>query len=366
MINIAPQQTYQACTLHRVLSMLLCGLLMILTSLSPSVGWAQGDDVKRAIELDRRAKQLVTQGEYHKASEVYREALKIFEHPDLFINLARSEMELKEYQSAYSSCVKALSSPLLTPQKRIIATECVTNMQARMSEIRAQVDTYPSGAKLRLDGQPLGQTPWEGQLAPGRRQFDFELEGHEPITRSVNAVAGAHLKLKIRLVPKGMGGVLTLRTVPKGASVMLDNEFIGQSPVIAFPTSKGTHSLQLILKGHLSEIQQVYVGEGGNEEFNFYLKPIRGRVSATDLWPAWGLLSAGIITGVVGGFFGYKALSAYNKARDLAREDGTLSGYEEYRFQIRDLNNASETADILWTTSGVMITSGAIWWLVAR
>lgn len=338
---------------------------MILT-FSPDQGWAQSADVKRAIELDRRAKQLITQGEYYEASELYREALKIFEHPDLFINLAKSEIELKEYQSAYSACVKALRSPLLTPQKRVIATQCVTDMQAKMNEIRAQVDTYPTGAKLRLDGQPLGQTPWEGLLAPGRRQFDFELEGYESMTRSVNAVAGANLRLKVRLIPKGMGGVVTLRTVPKGASVLLDNEFIGQSPVIAFPTSKGAHSLQLILKGHLAEVQQIYVGEGGNEEFNFYLKPVRGRVSATDLWPAWGLLSAGVITGVIGGFFGYKALSARNQARDLAQEDGTLAGYEEYRFQIRDMNNASQTADILWATSGVMVTSGAIWWLVAR
>ena len=147
MIHFVNHLLHRVYRSHKMLTIFLCGVLMT-SAILPRQGWTQGDDVQRAVELDRRAKQFIAQGKYHEASELYRKALEIFEHPDLFINLARSEIELKEYQSAYSACVKALRSPLLTPQKRVIATQCVTDMQARMNEIRALVDTYPSGAKL--------------------------------------------------------------------------------------------------------------------------------------------------------------------------------------------------------------------------
>lgn len=325
-----------------------------------------GEDVQQAISLDREAKELIAKGEFYEATERYREALRIFEHPDLYINLALAEMKLGEFESAFSSCNKALNSPLLTPQAKAAATKCVGEAQAKMMEIRAVVSTYPNGARLRLDGRAIGQAPWNGILAPGRRQFDFELPGHVPMTRIVNAVPGARIKLQVRMIPQGMGGLITLRTVPDGANILIDNEFIGQSPIVAFPTSTGPHSVQLILKGHLPETQQIFVQEGLNQELNFYLKPERGQVSATDLWPAWGMISAGVLTSALAGYFGYQALSAFNDAERLALRDGRPEMYDRYRLSVRDMENAQQTSDILWVTSGTLVTSGLIWWLVAR
>lgn len=346
-------------------------LVIISTYLAPCLfdhsAFAQSaDDVSRAVELDKEAKQMISEGKYHEATELYREALTIIDHPDLLINLAKAELQLGESQSAFNACSRALASPLLTPQAREAAASCVSEAQIQMNQIRAFVRTYPSGANLRLDGRSLGQAPWEGQVAPGRRQFDFELDGHVPVSRSVNAVPGAQLKLQVRMIPQGMGGLISLRTTPKSANIILDNEFIGQSPVISFPVSKGSHSLEIKFKGYLDERHQVSVSEGQNQKLNFFLKPVRGRVSATDLWPAWGLMSAGMLTGVLAGYFGYRALNSRNQADDLALTDGSAMGYDEYRFLIRDMNRDQETSDILWTTSGLMLTSGLTWWLIVR
>ncbi len=324
------------------------------------------DDIQRAVALDQEAKALIEAGQFRSAVEKYREAISLIEHPDLLINLARAELKLGEAQNAYRACSKALSSPLLTPKAKAAASSCIQEAQHKMNEIQAMVSTYPPGAKLRLDGRPLGQTPWRGQLGPGRRQFDFELSGHLPVSRTINAVPGAQIKLQVRLIPEGMGGLLSLTTIPEGANVMFDNEFIGQTPINAFPTSSGGHRLQLILKGYLTESHQVFVAESQNQEMNFYLKPVRGQVSATDLWPAWGLMSAGALTSLMAGYFGYQALSARNEANDLALKDGSLARYDDYRFLIRDMESAQNTADIMWVTSSLMITSGITWWLIAR
>ena len=352
--------------MKKILLILYIGCLLT-CYLLPSPSFAQSqNDVERAVELDKEAKQLISEGKYFEATEYYREALQIIEHPDLLINLARAELKLGEAQSAFNSCSKALGSPLLTPQAKQVASQCIQEARIAMNEIRAFVSTYPPGARLRLDGRSLGQTPWEGQLTPGRRQFDFELDGHVPVSRAVNAVPGTKLKLQVRLIPQGMGGLLTLRTLPEGANVILDNEFIGQSPIVSFPTSTGQHSLQVIFKGHLPETHQIFISESQNLDLNYYLKPLRGRVSATDLWPAWGMLSAGLLTGALAGYFGYQALTARNEANDLALKDGSSSKYNDYLFLVRDMNSARQTSDILWTTSGIMLTGGLTWWLIAH
>ena len=342
------------------------GIIFIICSLAQISSAQSPDDIEQAVNLDKEAKVLIKDGQFDLAVEKYKEALSYIEHPDLLINLARAELKLGESHNAYRACSKALASPLLTPKAQAAASKCLQEAQKKMNEIQAVVTTYPLGAKLRLDGRSLGQTPWRGQLVPGRRQFDFELSGHLPVSRTVNAVPGAQIKLQVRLIPEGMGGLLSLNTTPEGANVMFDNEFIGQTPIHSFPTSSGGHRLQLILKGHLTESHQVFVAEGQNQEMSFYLKPLRGQVSATDLWPAWGLMSAGVLTSLMAGYFGYQALNARDQANDLALTNGSPERYDDYRFLIRDMESAQTNADIMWVTSSVMITSGLTWWLIAR
>ena len=148
--------------------------MVFLISCLPHFSFAQSpNDIQRAVNLDKEAKVLIKEGQFELAVEKYREALSYIEHPDLLINLARAELKLGEPQNAYRACSKALASPLLTPKAQAAASSCIQEAQEKMNEIQALVSTYPPGAKLRLDGRSLGQTPWRGQLVPGRRQFDF-------------------------------------------------------------------------------------------------------------------------------------------------------------------------------------------------
>jgi len=350
------------------LKSLICALVTLTLWLSPARSlYAQEDgDTSRAVTLHKQAQELYKEGRFAEARDLYIQALKLIEHPDLRVRLAQINTALGEHSEALENCNKALESELLTEQTRRAAGECVKSAQLRMNEAVGLIDTNPTGAKLWLDGNSLGQTPWQGLLSPGRRQFDFELKGHIPSSRMINVAPGQKVKLTIRLLPEGLGGLLTLRSSPSGANIVLDEDFIGQTPLSSFPTASGLHQIKVSLPGYLMEQRSINMTEGNVQELMIYLSPERGRVSATDQWPAWALMGTGVLTSVMGGLFGYQALSARNSADTLARTDGTELGRSDYRLYIRDMETSRFTSDVLWGTSAVLLTSGLVWWLLSE
>ncbi len=51
------------------------------------------------------------------------------------------------------------------------------------------VTTVPSGARIEVDGQAIGNAPLQIELSPGRHIVRASAEGHEPLERTVTAVA---------------------------------------------------------------------------------------------------------------------------------------------------------------------------------
>ena len=323
--------------------------------------------LEKAIQLNKEAEVFLNKHDYSKAIEKYNQALEFFKHPDLFIRLGQAYLLDEQGKPAQDNCQLALSyQDELTTALEEKAKKCIEESIKLLNIIQADVYTRPKGAKLRIDGQYLGQTPWKGTIEPGRRQFDITLDGYRSVSRTLMAQAGQRVRLSFILIPEGLGGLFSLYTNPEGANVMIDQTFVGTSPILAFPLSKGLHTYQVIQAGFIPETRQVYIEEGQNIEQNLSLSPQRGRLSATDLWPAWTLMGIGVASGILGGIFGYQALNAYQNADTLARFDGTPEKYVEYRDNVRDLETFSSFADGMWITSGLLITSGLTWWLVSR
>ena len=168
--------------------------------------------------------------------------------------------------------------------------------------------------------------------------------------------------MKIRLLPMGLGGLLSVETVPNGASLMLDTQFIGNTPIRAFPVTGGAHNLQVILDGYLTENRTVYVAEGQTTENMIYLNPKSGQMSAKDLWPAWTLIGLGVVTATLGGVFGYQAYGARKDANLLATSDATAIGRIKYDQEVGNMRTYRTTSDILWITSIVSLGTGFTWW----
>ncbi|MBI2894184.1 MAG: PEGA domain-containing protein [Deltaproteobacteria bacterium] len=70
---------------------------------------------------------------------------------------------------------------------------------------RLRVSTDPPRAHLVVNGVPRGESPWEGDLPPGRAVVRARRDGFMPATQEVILEPGASLDVPLRLVPRPDG-----------------------------------------------------------------------------------------------------------------------------------------------------------------
>lgn len=68
----------------------------------------------------------------------------------------------------------------------------------------------PEGARLKLDGKPLGQAPYSGELSPGEYTLTVSADGYETavetvVVRDSRDVEGSVQTFPITLIPEGVG-----------------------------------------------------------------------------------------------------------------------------------------------------------------
>jgi hypothetical protein len=114
---------------------------------------------------------------------------------------------------------------------------------ARVLAIR----TDPPGAKVLLDGAPLGATPLERVVVKGRaRRLRVEKAGYEPLERELGPEEG-NLHLALRPAPFAVA----VHSEPAGAEVLLDGRPAGLTPLERLEVpGEGRHTVKLRLDGY--------------------------------------------------------------------------------------------------------------------
>ena len=112
------------------------------------------------------------------------------------------------------------------------------------------IATQPSGAALSIDGKPMGNTPLRGEMIEGRRVVTLALGGYKPWQQTLKVVAGAAVNLGTVVLTEA-DGQLNLTSTPPGASVTLDDNFVGRTPLIIAVTPGHAHRLHLLAEGYL-------------------------------------------------------------------------------------------------------------------
>ena len=103
----------------------------------------------------------------------------------------------------------------------------------------------PSGARVFLDEQRLGQTPFSGEVPPGAHKIVVELQGFVRQEREVTFREGHDVELSFSLSPLPKDPALSIESVPAGATVQIDGKQKGVTPWIG-PLEAGRH--QVVLK----------------------------------------------------------------------------------------------------------------------
>lgn len=124
---------------------------------------------------------------------------------------------------------------------RRLALSAVGGRPASLSTemfVGLRVASAPPGARVFLDGKLIkGVTPITLDARPGKRKLMIKMDGFKPMTRQVEVSPGLGSDMAFKL----KGGLLSMRTSIKGASITVGPVKLGKTPVKEATVPLGKH-----------------------------------------------------------------------------------------------------------------------------
>jgi formylglycine-generating enzyme required for sulfatase activity len=199
-----------------------------------------------------------------------------------------------------------------------------------MEKLPGLVDmtSTPSGATILVDGLAIGKTPLRGMEIPaGSRIIGFERERYLPIETTIEIEGfGAKQQLQVELEPAW--AIVTLRTEPEDANLIVDGEELGTTP-LELELIAGSREL-IFSKENFSPLEvelEVVAGQDMTPAV-YQLEPAPAKVSITSV-------PTGATVTVNGGYKGLTPLSLELSPGDNHALRLTLPGYLSANRKVR-------------------------------
>ncbi len=136
------------------------------------------------------------------------------------------------------------------------------------------VFSLPSGATILLDGAVKGSTPRRiSGIDPGVYCLVLAKEGYAPYERNVTVTAGKPTAVTATLVPAF--GSLRIQSAPTGASVLLNGDSAGFTPLVVKDLEPGECTVQVSKTGY-ETVNRTATVVAGQEKLLFVTLPRKG------------------------------------------------------------------------------------------
>jgi len=128
-----------------------------------------------------------------------------------------------------------------------------------------QVSSTPPGALVFSNQQLLGTTPLKAELLAGKHQLLVKLEGHKSWQQTLRVSAGQALTLPpVELSPAD--GLVEVSSNPSGASVTVDGQYQGQTPLSISLAPAQTYRFTLFKDGFEAQHRSFMVDRASTGE----------------------------------------------------------------------------------------------------
>lgn len=124
-----------------------------------------------------------------------------------------------------------------------------------------RVSSSVDGAAVFVDGNRVGEAPFTGEeISVGRHEIRVEHEGYEPFVRDVRIRPGERAEVTAQL--SVLGSSLRIVSDVPGATVFLDRNYIGTTPVDIKDVKPGEHQLTVSAEGFDMHAETIAVTSG--------------------------------------------------------------------------------------------------------
>lgn len=195
------------------------GLMVAVTAARAEEPWKVGVTQKNqdaAQKLFLAANELYAQQAYTNATEKYQEALKLWDHPAIHLNLANSLVRLGKALDASEQLERALKFGAAPFEAELYDTALLLQSSLIGQVGWIEISCDQGGAKVTLDGTPVLTCPGSQKIRTLAKEHVIyaDLKDHLGVSRRVVVPGGATLQEKIKLVPLA-DAVITKYKYPK-------------------------------------------------------------------------------------------------------------------------------------------------------
>ncbi|MEO7332232.1 MAG: PEGA domain-containing protein [Minicystis sp.] len=215
---------------------LLLALLVPLTL--ASVAHA-GDDAAQAAQAKTRFQagaQAYREARYKDAIDLFLQANRLDPHPELIYNVGQAYEKLGDVPNALRSYREYLRLSPGASDRATVETS-IRNLEARLRERGVQqvsIFSSPAGATLTLDQKIVGQTPWTGEISPGRHVVILQSTGFPDTAKEFILGGDRAMDLDIALARMGVGAT----TLGNDTQPKVEAKPLVETPK---PVETGTH-----------------------------------------------------------------------------------------------------------------------------
>ena len=123
------------------------------------------------------------------------------------------------------------------------------------------LNSQPSDAAVTIDGEQVGRTPLTTEILEGNRALEINLAGFKPHRTRIQVKAEETIELPtVRLLPND--GSVALRSEPHGATVTVDGEYRGLTPLELTMAPGRQYEVSLSKLGYESHTLELVVATG--------------------------------------------------------------------------------------------------------
>ncbi|MGH1370511.1 MAG: PEGA domain-containing protein [Cellvibrionaceae bacterium] len=150
------------------------------------------------------------------------------------------------------------------------------NLQPNWADI--SINSNPSGATVFSEDTEIGTTPLTAELLAGKRNLTVKLDGHKSWRQSIRVTAQEAKTLPDITLVKA-DGLVDVISKPAGASVTVNGQFRGKTPVEVALSPGNRYQFTLFKDGYQPLHKQLRIESNKAAQINVTLKPNLGDIT---------------------------------------------------------------------------------------